>query len=212
VSHLHISTHNSATSRILSSTSLSLLFVVILIGAASSDLLGIVFGQTSTPPSNISGDANRIETWVDKLNNIKIQFTYSPTQPIVDKPTELKLNVQNLQTGRPLKDLIGRVVILTNSSGQERTFKFTNISAPDGNFSVKYLFPDSGLYQVISKIDFKNSSALALASFKVNVPLQPFGIIDLNSVNPLVFPALIVGVIGAIALLSFIVIIRKQKK
>jgi hypothetical protein len=65
---------------------------------------------------------------------------------------------------------------------------------------------------VISKIDFKNSSALALASFKVNVPLQPFGRIDLNSVNPFVFPALIVGVIGAVALLSFIVIIRKQKK
>jgi hypothetical protein len=209
---LHILTHNSATSRILSSTSLSLLFVVILIGTSSSHLIGIAYGQTYTPPSNISGDANRIQTWVDKLNNIKIQFTYSPTQPIVDKPTELTLNVQNLQTGRPLKDLIGRVVILTNSSGQERTFKFTNIRAPDGNFSVKYLFPDSGLYQVISKIDFKNSSALALASFKVNVPLQPFGIIDLNSVNPFVFPALIVGVIGAIALLSFIVIIRKQKK
>jgi hypothetical protein len=209
---LHILTHNSATSRILSSTSLSLLFVVILIGTSSSHLIGIAYGQTYTPPSNISGDANRIQTWVDKLNNIKIQFTYSPTQPIVDKPTELTLNVQNLQTGRPLKDLIGRVVILTNSSGQERTFKFTNIRAPDGNFSVKYLFPDSGLYQVISKIDFKNSSALALASFKVNVPLQPFGIIDLNSVNPFVFPALIVGVIGAVALLSFIVIIRKQKK
>jgi hypothetical protein len=209
---LHILTHNSATSRILSSTSLSLLFVVILIGASSSNLIGIAYGQTFTPPINISGDANRIQTWVDKLNNIKIQFTYSPTQPIVDKPTELTLNVQNLQTGRPLKDLIGRVVILTNSSGQERTFKFTNIRAPDGNFSVKYLFPDSGLYQVISKIDFKNSSALALASFKVNVPLQPFGRIDLNSVNPFVFPALIVGVIGAVALLSFIVIIRKQKK
>lgn len=209
---MHILTHNSANSRILSSTSLSLIFVVILIGASSSHFIGIAYGQTFTPPSNISDDANRIQTWVDKVNNIKIQFTYSPTQPIVDKPTELKLNVQNLQTGLPLKDLIGRVVILTNSSGQDRTFKFTNIRAPDGNFSVKYLFPDSGLYQVISKIDFKNSSALALASFKVNVPLQPFGIIDLNSVNPFVPPALIVGVIGAVALLSFIVIIRKRKK
>jgi hypothetical protein len=209
---LHILTHASATSSILSSTSLSLLFVVILIAAASAHLTDIAYGQTSSPPSNISGDANRIQTWVDKLNNIKIQFTYSPTQPIVDKPTELKFNVQNLQTGSPLKDLIGRVVILTNSSGQERTFKFANIRAPDGNFSVKYLFPDSGLYQVICKIDSKNSSALALASFKVNVPLQPFGTVDLNSVNPFVFPALIVGVIGAVALLSFVVIIRKQKK
>jgi hypothetical protein len=183
-----------------------------LIAAASAHLTDIAYGQTSSPPSNISGDANRIQTWVDKLNNIKIQFTYSPTQPIVDKPTELKFNVQNLQTGSPLKDLIGRVVILTNSSGQERAFKFANIRAPDGNFSVKYLFPDSGLYQVICKIDSKNSSALALASFKVNVPLQPFGTVDLNSVNPFVFPALIVGVIGAVALLSFVVIIRKQKK
>jgi hypothetical protein len=50
---------------------------------------------------------------------------------------------------------------VTNSSGQERIFKFTNITAPDGDFSVKYLFLEWGMYQVISTIHSKGVSALA---------------------------------------------------
>jgi hypothetical protein len=98
---------------------------------------------------------NGIQIWTDKLDNIKIQFTNNPEKPIVDQPTELKFSVQNLQTGTNLKNILARIVVLTNSSGQLRSFKFTNIAAPDGIFSVKYLFPDSGLYQVITKIDSK---------------------------------------------------------
>ncbi|HYT44574.1 MAG TPA: hypothetical protein VEP90_19745 [Methylomirabilota bacterium] len=39
--------------------------------------------------------------------------------PIIDTPTNLKFNIQNLQSGKPVTDLLARVVILTNSSGQE---------------------------------------------------------------------------------------------
>jgi hypothetical protein len=54
---------------------------------------------------------------MDKLNNLKIQFTYLPEKPIIDTPTELKFNVQNLQSGSQMKDLSARVVVLTNTGG-----------------------------------------------------------------------------------------------
>jgi hypothetical protein len=160
------------------------------------------FGQT------ISGNGTQL--WIDRENNVKVQFTYSPQRPIVDTPTELKFSVQNLQTGANLKNLGARVVIVTNSSGQERSFKFTNISAPDGNFSVKYLFPDSGVYQVISRTYSKD--APTLASFKVTVPLQPLGILNTNNMNPLILPAILVAVIGAIAVASLLLIIKKRAR
>lgn len=112
--------------------------------------------------------SSKIQTWNDKLNNLKIQFTYLPDKPIIDAPTELKFTVVTEHDDRRLTDLSARVVVLTNSSGQEQSFKFTNIPAPDGTFSVKYLFPDSGLYEVISLVNSK--SFASLASFNVLVP------------------------------------------
>lgn len=166
----------------------------------------IVYGQ------KISSGNNETQIWTDKLNNIKLQFTNNPEKPIVDQPTELKFSVQNLQTGTNLKNILARIVVLTNSSGQLRSFKFTNITAPDGIFSVKYLFPDSGLYQVITKIDSKNSSSLALASFKVLVPFQPLGTVNMSNMNSLILPAILAGLIGAIAIIYFEITIRRRKK
>ena len=165
-----------------------------------------VLGQTSSSSSSV----NRIQTWTDKLNNLKIQFTHSPDNPAIDAPTELKFNVLNLQTGSHLKDLSARIVVLTNSGGQQRSFKFTNISAADGNFSVKYLFPDSGSYQVISKIDSKDSSNLA--SFNVFVPFQPLGTVNVSNLNTLILPALLVGVIGTIVVVTLIWKSKKKEK
>jgi hypothetical protein len=162
----------------------------------------LAFGQT------ISGNGTQL--WIDRENNVKVQFTYSPQTPIVDTPTELKFSVQNLQTDANLKNLAARVVIVTNSSGQERSFKFTNISAPDGNFSVKYLFPDSGVYQVISRI--YSNDAPTLSSFKVTVPFQPLGIFNTNDMNPSIVPVILVAVIGAIAVASFLIIKRRARK
>ena len=166
-----------------------------------------VLGQTS---SSSSSSVNRTQTWTDKLNNLKVQFTYSPDNPAIDAPTELKFNVLNLQTSSHLKDLSARIVVLTNSGGQQRSFKFTNISAADGNFSVKYLFPDSGSYQVISKIDSKDSTTLA--SFNVFVPFQPLGTINVSNLNPLILPALLAGVIGTIVVVTLIWKSKKKEK
>jgi hypothetical protein len=155
----------------------------------------------------ISGNSTK-QLWMDRENNIKIQFTYLPEKPIVDALTELKFSIQNLQTGSHLKNLTARVVIVTNSSGQERIFKFTNIAAPDGDFSVKYRFLEWGMYQVISTIHSKDVSALA--SFKVLVPLQPIGIINVNYLMPLLLPAA-VGIIGTIFVAAFVIMMRIEK-
>ena len=176
--------------------------IIIVVAAVTLYSNSSALGQT------IAGNGTQL--WTDKENNVKVQFTYSPQTPIIDKPTQLKFSIQNLQTGTPLKNLIARVVIVTNSSGQERSFKFTNITAPNGSFSVNYLFPDTGVYQVISRTYSKD--APTLASFKVLVPFQPLGVINTNSINPLILTAGLVGIAGAIAVVTFFVIMRKRTK
>jgi hypothetical protein len=195
---LHISVYSSSISF------LSLLVVATFVIIATVILYSNspAFGQTNT--------GNGTQLWVDRENNVKVQFTYLPQTPIIDTPTQLKFNIQNSQTGTPLRNLVARVVIVTNSGGQERSFKFTNITAPNGSFSVNYLFPDTGVYQVISRIYSKDASILA--SFKVPVPIQPFGVINTNNINPLILPAGLVGIAGAIAVISFLIMIRKRKE
>jgi hypothetical protein len=147
------------------------------------------------------------QIWIDKLNNLKIQFGYSPELPVIDAPTELKFSVQNLQTGEQLKDLSARVVVLSNAGGQQRSFKFSNIaSAPNSTFSVKYLFPDSGLYNTITKIDSKDFTSLA--SFNVFVPFSQPSTVNVSNLNPIVIPA--IG--GIIAATVGVALIRKIKK
>ncbi|MFY9873264.1 MAG: hypothetical protein WAK17_26440 [Candidatus Nitrosopolaris sp.] len=118
------------------------------------------FGQASQ---------NGTQLWTDTENNVKILFSYSPKNPVTDTQTELNFSVSNLLTGNHLKNLIAMVVIITNSTGQERTFKFNNLYAPNGNFSVKYLFPDSGIYQVITRINSNNPPSIMLATFTIIV-------------------------------------------
>jgi hypothetical protein len=109
---------------------------------------------------------SRVQEWVDKSKNIKIQFDYLPEKPIIDTFTELQFSVQNLETGEHIKDFDTRVVV---TNGQ-RLFKFENITVADGDFSVKYLFPDDGTHQVLTRINTNNS--ILLSSFSVFVPHQ----------------------------------------
>lgn len=110
---------------------------------------------------------------------MKILFAYSPKNPVVDKPTVLQFSVfsggskqvsnQYLLTGKYLKNLMATVVIITNSTGHVRTFKFNHLHTTNGTFSVKYLFPDSGFYQIITRINSNNPQSISLASFSVIV-------------------------------------------
>jgi hypothetical protein len=109
---------------------------------------------------------SKIQEWVDKSKNIKIQFAYSPEKPIIDTFTELKFSVQDLETGEHIKDFDARAVV---TNGQ-RLFKFENITVADGDFSVKYLFPDDGTHQVLTRVN--TNDTILLASFSVFVPHQ----------------------------------------
>ena len=109
---------------------------------------------------------SRVQEWIDKSKNIKIEFVYLPEKPIIDTFTELQFSVQDLETGEHIKNFDARVVV---TNGQ-RLFKFENITVVDGDFSVKYLFPDDGTHQVLTRINTNNS--IVLASFSVFVPHQ----------------------------------------
>lgn len=150
------------------------------------------------------------QSWLDRENNVRILFGYTPTMPVIDTPTSLNFSIQNLQTGKPITDLLARVVILTNSSGQERIFKFTNITAPHGAFSVKYLFPDVGLYQVITRVTSPSNDIASLSSFKVLVPGQP-NAFSLNNPSGGFSPWIILVILVAAAIATLLIVINKRK-
>ena len=119
----------------------------------------------------VYAQSNETQIWTDTENNVKILFTYSPKNPVVDKPTVLHFSVFS-GGGKQVSSqnlLTGTLVIITNSTGHERTFKFNHLHTTNGTFSVKYLFPDSGFYQIITRINSNNPPSISLASFSVIV-------------------------------------------
>ena len=112
-------------------------------------------------------DSNRTQQWISQRDGIKILFLYEPEKPIIDTFTELKFSVLNLTSSEHLKDFMARVVV---TNGQ-RLFKFENITVADGDFSVKYIFPDDGTHQIVTRIS-KETSILTLAAFNVFVAHQ----------------------------------------
>jgi hypothetical protein len=126
--------------------------------------------QISEAAANFN--VNNPQIWTNTEQNLKIEFSYQPQKPILDQPTELKFVIQNLKTGNYLKNLVANILVTYNSSGQFANFKFSNITVPDGQFSVKYLFQDTGIFEIITRVSGKGIAALA--PFKVIVPLQPY--------------------------------------
>jgi hypothetical protein len=64
-----------------------------------------------------------------------------------------------------LKNLVANVLVTDNASGQYRNYKFDNIVVPNGQLSVHYLFPDVGLYEVVTRISAKDIAALLCIFF-----------------------------------------------
>ena len=188
--------------------SLSLLLTILTITVVVILPLNTIIALGQSSSSSSSSNATQ-QIWIDKLNNLKIQFGYSPKEPVIDKPTELGFTVQNVQTGEQIKNLSARVVVVNNAGGQLRTFKFANITAPNGIFSVNYLFPDSGSYNIITKVDAKDFTSLA--SFNVSVPFAPLGTVNVGNLYPLVIPA-ITGIIAATVGVYLILKIKKKDK
>ncbi len=104
--------------------------------------LGIVpsLSQSVTLPSYAHINDLYVQELIDKQKNIKIQFDYSPDKPIIDTFTQLQFSIQNLTNDQHIKDFDARVVVTSD----QRLFKFENITAHEGDFSVKYIFPDDG--------------------------------------------------------------------
>jgi hypothetical protein len=112
-------------------------------------------------------NSDKIQQWIDKENNVKIIFTYDPETPIIGQSTKLLFGIQDLRTGAETKEGLQARIVITNGLD---TLKIINSTFTKGNFSINYPFPDSGSYQIISKIDSRNYSELA--SFNVFVPPQ----------------------------------------
>jgi hypothetical protein len=138
-------------------------FTMLAIGSDNT-LLHIVLGQSA---ATVTSPLNKTQEWISQRDNAKILFTYQPERPIIDTFTKLEFSVINLTSNENLKDFDARVVV---TNGQ-RLFKFENITVPDGNFTVEYIFPDDGTHQVLARID-KESAVQVLASFNVFVPHQ----------------------------------------
>ena len=168
---------------------------------SSNDALSHLLRVTTTA---LAQTINSIKTqlWMDKENNVKIIFTYNPESPIIGKPTKLLFSVQDLRTGDEIKERSHVRIIITN--GHE-ILKITNATFAQANFSTNYAFPDSGSYQVISKIDSNNVAELA--SFNVFVPPQA-----LSSTSKSFFTLMLYYVIPATSSAAGIAIYLSHKK
>ena len=146
--------------------------------------------------------SGKVQEWKNVKDNIKVQFVYLPDKPIIDTFTALNFSVQNLKTGEHISDFTARVVV---TNGQ-RLFKFENITVPNGDFSVKYIFPDDGTHQVILRVNSKH--LVELASFQVFVPHQsPPSLLNAGSDMINIIIAIII-----IAAVGLIVLIMLKKK
>lgn len=193
-------------------------YVIATIGTFTSSSY---FGGESLSPHRAYahmpiGDMSRVQNWTHPDNKIDIQFTYEPENPIIDAFTELKFSVQNTTTGQHISDAEDAVARVVVTNGQ-RLFKFENISVGDGHFSVKYLFPDDGTHQAITRLDTKNSVNLAL--FNIFVPHQSSGVPFpsssssttevSNSTQQVSMTAIIVGGISSVVVATIFLVKRK---
>jgi hypothetical protein len=168
----------------------------------------IVYAQQQHQQSTLA--ATRNQEWIDEQSNTKVSFTYLPERPMVGGSTELKFNVEGLKTSTPSKDVFARVTIIDGQQ-QQVPLRSYNITAPDGFFSIKYQFAHEGTYQIIVKLNSKYS-ALTLASFTILVPFQPFGVFNVNYISPLLLPAALVGIVGVVIILAFMIAVNKKRK
>ena len=150
------------------------------------------------------------QQWVDKQSDTRVLFTYSPEMPLVGKSTELMFDIEDLDTGKDFEDVFAKFTIIDRLQ-QKVPLKFYNITAPNGYFSIKHKFVHDGIYQIIVKVNSKYS-ALTLASFKMIVPFQPFGVININHIFPLLIPALLAAIVGAVTILLLMVVVANKKK
>ena len=156
--------------------SVSVVFALILIMTVTINNIAVNINNNNHRANLMSTDttaltqvtnSDKIQQWIDKENNVKIILSYDPESPIIGQSTKLLFGIQDSRTGAEIKEGLEARLIITN--GRD-ILKIINSTFANGNFSINYAFPDSGSYQIISRIDSKNYSELA--SFNVFVPSQ----------------------------------------
>jgi hypothetical protein len=150
-----------------------------------------------------------IQEWIDQRNNVKIQFSYSPDNPLVYTLTDLKFSIQDLNTGNHIKDLISS---LTITKDDKIFFKFDDVAIQNGDLSLRVQFSEDGNYRAISQVSSADNTAVALASFNILVPLQPLGKFNADSLSSSLFPAGLVAISLSILVIAFIAVSRKKEK
>jgi hypothetical protein len=149
-----------------------------------------------------------VQEWKNTQNNAKIQFSYIPKKPLVYTDTDLIFSIQDLTNGNHIKDLIASITITKND---KIFFKFNDVDIRNGDLSLKVRFLEDGNYQVISQISSMDNIALALTSFDVLVPLQPFGKFDVDSlISSLILAGSVAISLSAIVIV-LILILRRSK-
>jgi hypothetical protein len=150
-----------------------------------------------------------LQEWKNTQDNVKIQFSYIPKKPLVFTETDLIFSIQDLITGNHIEDLIASMTIAKND---KIFFRFNNIDIQNGDLSLKVRFLEDGNYQVISQIRSKDNIGLALASFDIYVPLQPFGKFNVDSLVSSLIPAALVAISLSAIVIALILILRKREK
>jgi hypothetical protein len=170
-----------------------------------------VFQVTDNAYAHISQDNKTapVQEWKDQRNNIKIQFSYSPDNPLVYTMTDLKFSIQDLNTGNHMKDLISS---LTITKDDKIFFKFDDVAIQNGDLSLRVQFSEDGNYRAISQVSTTDNAAVALASFNILVPLQPLGKFSADSLSSSLFPAGLVAISLSILVIAFIIVSRKKEK
>ena len=144
---------------LLSSASLSVLLLIAMMATYTFTNTGAYATITANKST---------QDWVDKLNNVKIHFIYELNKPTINNLNELNFTVDDLKTGNNLKNVIADFTVINSP---DPTFKFTNITASNGDFSIKCPFLNEGMHQVIVNLRSNNNHTLALASFNLSVPV-----------------------------------------
>lgn len=137
--------------------------------------------------------------WDDPQDNLEIEFGYEPEEPIIDMLTNLSFSITDWQTGEHIKDSVASVTITKG----ERLFKFYNITVPNGDFSIEYLFPEDGTHQVLLRLDRNDS--IHVASFQVFVPHQSPPEL-LNDVHNVIIS---LGILIAITVTTIVILRRR---
>lgn len=162
-----------------------------------------VYGHLSPDNKHLAA----IQEWNDEQNSVKVQFSYSPEKPLLYTLTDLKFSIQDLKTGNHLKDLVMSSTIIKDD---RIFFKFDAVTIENGDLSLKVQFIEDGNYQIISQVRSKDNVAIALTSFNIFVPLQPFGKFDADSLTPSLIPAGLAA-ISLLGLVAILILVSKKK-